>query len=434
LAAGRYTQAESLLKSIPQDAQSEVLLKKCYYLCAEAYATDGQINKALPLYRAAEDYGDAAEKLLINGYEQALMYDADGDYLEASEQYAALGAYRDASDRYLNSRYQYALERYEYGHYEDAMRSFYALGSYEEADDYARLSAMSLTGTADASALVGILTGLTTEQLAFRSELAELRNVLPQGRIAAGYAHTVAVRNDGTVLSTGSNTDGQCNVSAWTNIVMVAAGAYHTVGLKSDGTVVATGNNEYGQCEVANWTEVACINAGGYNTVALNERGDLLQTGFQTYATQSWQDITTLSAGSFALMGVMQNGQAVSTRGELITEAYFDLVSISAATACSAGLKADGTIVSTFLDLSAWNNKIAVVCTSTAILALDRDGHVSARFFRADDAVSFSDWHNVTAIAASATHYVGLTQDGRVQSAGRNDAGQCDTTTWDLLE
>ena len=33
----------------------------------------------------------------------------------------------------------------------------------------------------------------------------------------------------------------------------VDAGGDHTVGLKSDGTVVATGDNEYGQCDVFGW-------------------------------------------------------------------------------------------------------------------------------------------------------------------------------------
>ncbi|WP_234813697.1 RCC1-like domain-containing protein, partial [Bacillus mycoides] len=32
-----------------------------------------------------------------------------------------------------------------------------------------------------------------------------------------------------------------------------AAGCAHTVGLKSDGTVVAVGDNEYGQCDVDSW-------------------------------------------------------------------------------------------------------------------------------------------------------------------------------------
>ena len=33
----------------------------------------------------------------------------------------------------------------------------------------------------------------------------------------------------------------------------ISAGTYHTVGLKSDGTVVATGSNEFGQCDVSDW-------------------------------------------------------------------------------------------------------------------------------------------------------------------------------------
>ena len=34
---------------------------------------------------------------------------------------------------------------------------------------------------------------------------------------------------------------------------VVAAGGSHIVGLKSDGTVVATGSNTYGQCNVSDW-------------------------------------------------------------------------------------------------------------------------------------------------------------------------------------
>jgi alpha-tubulin suppressor-like RCC1 family protein len=36
-------------------------------------------------------------------------------------------------------------------------------------------------------------------------------------------------------------------------MVAVAAGCAHTLGLKSDGTVVAMGDNEYGQCDVSGW-------------------------------------------------------------------------------------------------------------------------------------------------------------------------------------
>ena len=42
--------------------------------------------------------------------------------------------------------------------------------------------------------------------------------------IAAGVGHTVAVKNDGSVVATGRNDYGQCNVESWQNIISVAAG------------------------------------------------------------------------------------------------------------------------------------------------------------------------------------------------------------------
>ncbi|MCM8828510.1 MAG: hypothetical protein NC902_04400, partial [Candidatus Omnitrophica bacterium] len=69
--------------------------------------------------------------------------------------------------------------------------------------------------------------------------------------IAAGWAHTVALKGDGTVVAWGDNWDGQCYVPAGlTNVVAIAAGGAHTVALKGDGTVVAWGDNWYGQCDV----------------------------------------------------------------------------------------------------------------------------------------------------------------------------------------
>ena len=54
-------------------------------------------------------------------------------------------------------------------------------------------------------------------------------------------------------MAVGKNSDGQCDVKDWKNIVAVSAGDDQTVGLKSDGTVVAVGDYEYGQCDVSDW-------------------------------------------------------------------------------------------------------------------------------------------------------------------------------------
>lgn len=52
-----------------------------------------------------------------------------------------------------------------------------------------------------------------------------------RGMVAAGRLHTVALREDGTVLATGDNQFGQCDVETWSDIVTIAAGKYHTVGV-----------------------------------------------------------------------------------------------------------------------------------------------------------------------------------------------------------
>jgi alpha-tubulin suppressor-like RCC1 family protein len=66
-------------------------------------------------------------------------------------------------------------------------------------------------------------------------------------QIAAGYDHTVGLKEDGTVVDT------TFNAGSWTNIVQVSAGYAQTVGVKDDGTVVAVGDNEYGQCDFGAW-------------------------------------------------------------------------------------------------------------------------------------------------------------------------------------
>jgi hypothetical protein len=99
--------------------------------------------------------------------------------------------------------------------------------------------------------------------------------------IAAGYGHTVALKNDGNVVAWGNNGNGQTTVpvAAQSGVTAIAAGGYHTVVLKNDGSVVAWGagtNNTgnypyYGQSlvPVAAQSGVTAIAAGGVHTVAL---------------------------------------------------------------------------------------------------------------------------------------------------------------------
>ena len=71
--------------------------------------------------------------------------------------------------------------------------------------------------------------------------------------VAAGGRHSLGLLADGTVVATGCNDQGQCNVSNWKNIVAIVAGASCSLGMKSDGTILAVGQNDAAQLDVAGW-------------------------------------------------------------------------------------------------------------------------------------------------------------------------------------
>lgn len=139
-------------------------------------------------------------------------------------------------------------------------------------------------------------------------QVSGLANVV---RIAAGEAHSVAVKSDGTVWTWGSNVGGQLGdgsttdrllpvpVSGPNGTVAVAAGRYHTLALSADGTVWAWGDDQFGQLgdgveltsgypvplgpvQVGGLTQVTKIAAGSGHSLAMKSDGTLWAWGDNT--------------------------------------------------------------------------------------------------------------------------------------------------------
>ncbi len=132
--------------------------------------------------------------------------------------------------------------------------------------------------------------------------------------------YTVGLKKDGTIVATGDNQYGNCNViSSWTNIDSIYTwGGYYTVGLKKDGTVVAIGKNDDGQCNVSGWTDVISIGLSNYNynctTIGLKKDGTVIAT--DSYAQRSvsgWNDIISISTGEYHIIGLKKDGTVVAT-------------------------------------------------------------------------------------------------------------------------
>jgi alpha-tubulin suppressor-like RCC1 family protein len=122
--------------------------------------------------------------------------------------------------------------------------------------------------------------------------------------VAAGYAHTLALRSDGTVWSWGGNGDGQLGdgttenrspqpVPGLTGIVAIAAGREHSLALDSVGTVWAWGGNTHGQlltgtfvrelAPVAVLNDATAIAAGDYHSLALKTDGTVWGGGLNGF-------------------------------------------------------------------------------------------------------------------------------------------------------
>ena len=177
--------------------------------------------------------------------------------------------------------------------------------------------------------------------------------------IAAGDEYSVALKSDGTLLSWGSDNLGQlgngsANTSQATpvavigasNIVAIAAGDVHLLALKSDGTLLSTGDDSFGQLgnDGANTTQsvlapvltannIIAISAGGGHSLALKSDGTLLSWG---------RDID----------GELGDGGANTNQPSPVTvTGANNIIDIASGQGHSLALKSDGTLLSWGSDL-----------------------------------------------------------------------------------
>ena len=196
--------------------------------------------------------------------------------------------------------------------------------------------------------------------------------------IAAGDAHSLALRRDGTVLGWGYNYYAQATGSptklstagvvrikgaVLTNVVGIAAGWRHSLALKRDGTVVGWGDDAQGQASApSGLSNVVSIAAGYARSLALKADGRVVAWGTPD---------AKVPAG-------LSNVVAIAIGG--------------AQNARNLALKADGTVV-------AWGAET-------------------------DDAPPPPGLSNVIAIAVGERHSLALKQDGTVFGWGLNSYGE----------
>lgn len=230
----------------------------------------------------------------------------------------------------------------------------------------------------------------------------------PQGlsgvvAVATGQRHTVALRQNGTVLSLDFKGFGVAPIPAGLrDIVALSAGGVHTLALQKDGTVAAWDSKGQRKVPPSDIGRAIAIAAGTSHDVALRQNGTVAAWGADTYGQArvpaGLSAVVAIAAGGFHNIAVHQDGRltvwgANDYDQTIVPATLGEVVSVAAGERHSVALRRDGTVM-------AWGD--------------NREGQT-----RVPDGLA-----NVVAIAAGARHTVALRKDGTVVAWGSNSHGQ----------
>lgn len=256
-----------------------------------------------------------------------------------------------------------------------------------------------------------------------------------------GY-NTVVIKKDDTCLAVGKNDNGQCNVSAWTNIKQVETGTNHTVAVLNDGTCIAVGLNTDGQCDVSTWNNIKQVGCGGSYTVGVKNDGTCVVAGMPPdNGIASWTNIKQVACTSSHTVGVKKDGTCVAlgsnSYGQLNVTTWTDIIQVEANMFSTTGLKADGTceavgwVAYNLLGSKTWSNITQIACGSNFTIGLKADGACESCGIVTDGNVDkVSEWTGIKQISCGYSHAVGLKSDGTCVACGVNENNQCDVTSF----
>lgn len=240
--------------------------------------------------------------------------------------------------------------------------------------------------------------------------------------------YTLAVKNDGTVVSTGHPLldgyyDGLDNVGGIVKIVY--ADCYALYALRDNGTVVRRGN---ASLDVSDWTDIVDISATASFVVGVKSDGTVnikLSEYYQeefadTYDVSEWTDIVSVAAHD----PEMNNGYIVGLKSD--------------GTLVGCGVIGEGdniTLISQQIDDL---TDVVSIAASSTFVAVHSDGTVDTFGKLTVDGYNYVEptiINNVKSASVSTSNIAYLLKDGSVVVFGDNRYNQCDVSTWsDIVE
>lgn len=307
-------------------------------------------------------------------YEQGMALFEEEKYKEARVLFRQLEQYKDSEDKLNEAYYIEAKQMYEEGEYVTARRQFSKILEYGDA---ARLYALS-------DLKINVVSG--------------------------SYQQGAYVNKNGTVTVFGSDYNTVLSEVKWDNIAGVSIGINTIVGLTTDKTAVASGTNVNGECEVSDWTDLVFITTG-----------EVIEEDSKAFHE---------SAKDFYTVGLKEDGNVVlagSKEGNRDqVEQWEDIITLSNGNGFITGLKSDGTVVTTsetHKEVENWKD-VVMVWSGRDIIGLKKDGSLlmTTNYFTEEDQKTVNGWKNIVSISTGFNEnenwIVGITSDWQTYSIG----------------
>ena len=282
----------------------------------------------------------------------------------------------------------------------------------------------------------------------------------PQTVIAEDGSVILLCMPDGSVKAYGDNSEGQCEVENWGDVVAVSVNVTQSLGLDANGTVYAAGKNTRGECDVGTWKDVVAVEAGFYASFGLRTDGTVVACGdTERYGGQigSWSNIKAISA----MPGNHYGLAALGTEGNIFFAGFEQELSevtgwenvehiqldMTGSMLMLVGLREDGTIVCHNLtegaeyqeiylpwyeQLETWSD-MEQISIGSAFCGVKRDGKV---FFAEDGDIpgyyyiqeesrqKLAAWDNMETVISSGGKgsilVIGITRDGQIREFREN--------------
>ena len=192
-------------------------------------------------------------------------------------------------------------------------------------------------------------------------------------QISAGSRHSLALRQDGSIVGWGAGWHGNTKVSPNIgNVIQVSAGSDYSVVLRSDGTAVIWGQTQWSSSlpwqtplQPDNFTDLVQVSSNHWHVIGLKANGSVVTYGGDyggvLNVPQGLNDVVQVAAGFFHGLALRANGNVVAWGGQNQQSLYnfsrlnygqsdvpsdlSGVVQIAAGEYHSVALKADGTVV-----------------------------------------------------------------------------------------